>query len=228
MTVCHRFAVAGAAMLLASCSAMAQGPASAGTTPAETKAEPAKPYVPLSSTTRQSGTFGGQAVDYSVTVAETVLKDDKDETPKAAIVTTAYVAEPRDPNRPVTFLFNGGPGSGSVWLQMGAFGPKRVAIPSRRQGRRRGALSAARQSRQPARRHRPRLHRSGWHRPVARHRHDRGQGLLGRDQGREIGRRRHPPLAQRQWPLEQPQVPRRRKLWHDALGRSRQRARGRL
>ena len=38
--------------------------------------------------------------------------------------------EPRDPARPVTFLFNGGPGSGSVWLQMGAFGPKRVAIPS--------------------------------------------------------------------------------------------------
>jgi carboxypeptidase C (cathepsin A) len=30
----------------------------------------------------------------------------------------------------VFFLFNGGPGSGSVWLQMGAFGPKRVAIPS--------------------------------------------------------------------------------------------------
>ena len=29
----------------------------------------------------------------------------------------------------MTFLFNGGPGSGSVWLQMGAFGPKRVAIP---------------------------------------------------------------------------------------------------
>lgn len=130
MTVRHRFAVIGAAMLLASCSAMAQGPASAGTTPAEAKAEPAKPYVPLSSTTRHSGSFGGQAVDYSVTVAETVLKDDKDETPKAAIVTTAYIAEPRDPNRPVTFLFNGGPGSGSVWLQMGAFGPKRVAIPS--------------------------------------------------------------------------------------------------
>ena len=38
--------------------------------------------------------------------------------------------EPRDPNRPVTFLFNGGPGSGSLWLHMGAFGPRRVAIPS--------------------------------------------------------------------------------------------------
>jgi carboxypeptidase C (cathepsin A) len=40
------------------------------------------------------------------------------------------VKDPRDTSRPVFFLFNGGPGSGSVWLQMGAFGPKRVAIPS--------------------------------------------------------------------------------------------------
>ncbi|MFN5820842.1 MAG: S10 family serine carboxypeptidase-like protein, partial [Novosphingobium sp.] len=37
---------------------------------------------------------------------------------------------PADPTRPVFFIYNGGPGSGSVWLQMGAFGPKRVAIPS--------------------------------------------------------------------------------------------------
>jgi carboxypeptidase C (cathepsin A) len=65
---------------------------------------------------------------YTATIGETILTD-KYGTQKAAVVTTAYVKEPRDPNRPVTFLFNGGPGSGSVWLQMGAFGPKRVAIP---------------------------------------------------------------------------------------------------
>ena len=79
--------------------------------------------------TRHSGVFGGQKVNYSATIGETIIKGD-DGTPKAAIVTTSYVREPRDPNRPVTFLFNGGPGSGSVWLQMGTFGPKRVAIPS--------------------------------------------------------------------------------------------------
>jgi carboxypeptidase C (cathepsin A) len=78
---------------------------------------------------RMSGTFGGARVNFNATIAETILKD-KDGEPQAAIVTTAYVKEPRDPSRPVTFLFNGGPGSGSVWLQMGAFGPKRVAIPS--------------------------------------------------------------------------------------------------
>ena len=86
-------------------------------------------YNPNSASKRFTGTFGGSRVAYTATVAEQVLKDDKG-TPKAAIVTTSYVAEPRNPNRPVTFLFNGGPGSGSLWLQMGAFGPKRVAIPS--------------------------------------------------------------------------------------------------
>jgi carboxypeptidase C (cathepsin A) len=85
--------------------------------------------IPQVRTTKHSGVFGGQKINYSATIAETILAAD-DGTQKAAIVTTSYVKEPRDPSRPVTFLFNGGPGSGSVWLQMGAFGPKRVAIPS--------------------------------------------------------------------------------------------------
>ena len=84
---------------------------------------------PNISVTRQSGTFGGQRINYVATAGETYLKA-PDGTPRAAIFSTSYVREPRDPNRPVTFLFNGGPGSGSVWLHMGAFGPKRVAIPS--------------------------------------------------------------------------------------------------
>jgi carboxypeptidase C (cathepsin A) len=90
-------------------------------------AEPVKP--PTVSVTRHSGTFGAQRISYTATAGETYLKD-KHGTPKAAIFSVAYVKEGRDPNRPVTFLFNGGPGSGSVWLHMGAFGPKRVAIPS--------------------------------------------------------------------------------------------------
>ena len=85
---------------------------------------------PNVSVTHHAGTFGGVKVAYTATAGETYLKD-ADGTPKAAIFSTAYVKDgPRDPNRPVTFLFNGGPGSGSVWLHMGAFGPKRVAIPS--------------------------------------------------------------------------------------------------
>ena len=115
-----RFATLTALMLALSCV-----PAAAQDKPAA----PAADIIPQVKVTRHSGTFGGQRVNYVATIGETILKGD-DGTPKASIVTTSYVKEPRDPNRPVTFLFNGGPGSGIVWLMMGAFGPKRVAIPS--------------------------------------------------------------------------------------------------
>ena len=126
----RRIGAIGLGLVLMASSALAQ-PAPAPTTPAA-KVEPAKlpeTVIPQKRTTRLSGNFGGQRVNYAATIGETIIKAE-DGTPKAAIVTTAYVKEPRDPARPVTFLFNGGPGSGSVWLQMGAFGPKRVAIPS--------------------------------------------------------------------------------------------------
>ena len=97
--------------------------------PAEAAAPKVEAVVPQVRTSHHNGVFGGQKIRYSATIAETILSAE-DGTQKAAIVTTSYVKEPRDPSRPVTFLFNGGPGSGSVWLQMGAFGPKRVAIPS--------------------------------------------------------------------------------------------------
>lgn len=91
-------------------------------------AETPDDVVPQVHTTKLSGTFGGQRIDYAATIGETILKN-KEGVPEAAIVTTSYIKQPRDPSRPVTFLFNGGPGSGTVWLMMGAFGPKRVAIP---------------------------------------------------------------------------------------------------
>ncbi|QIQ85549.1 peptidase S10 [Erythrobacter sp.] len=84
---------------------------------------------PQVKTRKLSGTFGGQRIDYTATIGETILKSDEGN-PEAVIVTTSYVKDPRDTSRPVFFIYNGGPGSGSVWLQMGAFGPKRVAIPS--------------------------------------------------------------------------------------------------
>ncbi len=100
---------------------------------AQDKAAPEKPAekidAPLISTTRHTGSFGGVSVAYTATARETYLKGE-DGTPKASIFSTAYVKDGNDPTRPITFLFNGGPGSGSLWLHMGAFGPKRVAIPS--------------------------------------------------------------------------------------------------
>ncbi|MEH6684724.1 MAG: peptidase S10 [Qipengyuania sp.] len=113
---------AASTMLMAPHAAIAQADKPAATD----KAGEIEPQVRTRSMT---GTFGGQRVSYRATMAETVLESD-DGKPEAVIVTTSYVKDPRDTSRPVFFLFNGGPGSGSVWLQMGAFGPKRVAIPS--------------------------------------------------------------------------------------------------
>jgi carboxypeptidase C (cathepsin A) len=97
---------------------------------AEGSAKPAAPAPAAQLRTREmAGTFGGQRIAYRATIADTILASDEGK-PEAVIVTTSYVKTPADPSRPVFFIYNGGPGSGSVWLQIGAFGPKRVAIPS--------------------------------------------------------------------------------------------------
>lgn len=96
------------------------------------KAEAAKPAATPEAQVRTrdlAGTFGGQRIAYRATIADTILTDEAGKA-EAVIVTTSYVKTPVDASRPVFFIYNGGPGSGSVWLQMGAFGPKRVAIPS--------------------------------------------------------------------------------------------------
>ena len=80
---------------------------------------------------RHSGSFGGRKVAYRAVASETYLRDEAGE-PRASIFSTAYLAEDmKDPaERPVTFVFNGGPGSSSMWLHLGLFGPKRVVVPS--------------------------------------------------------------------------------------------------
>ena len=50
--------------------------------------------------------------------------------PHAAVMATSYVLDGADArSRPVCFAFNGGPGSASIWLHLGALGPKRVVTP---------------------------------------------------------------------------------------------------
>lgn len=72
----------------------------------------------------------GQRIRYSVTAGETYLEDNEGN-PVASIFSTAYIADGMtDPRtRPVAFVFNGGPGSASLWLHMGVFGPQRLALP---------------------------------------------------------------------------------------------------
>jgi len=119
-----------AAIVAPMSAAVAQADRKADTKEAPAAGDPAIP-PPVVSVTHHSGTFGGVNIAYKATAGETYLKD-KDGKPIASIFSTAYVKEGvTDPtSRPITFLFNGGPGSGSVWLHMGAFGPKRVKIPS--------------------------------------------------------------------------------------------------
>ncbi|PIW55009.1 MAG: peptidase S10 [Sphingomonadales bacterium CG12_big_fil_rev_8_21_14_0_65_65_10] len=115
-----------ASLCAASLLALSAQPALAQDAEKEAPAETIEPQV---KSRDLSGTFGGQRISYTATIGETVLESDKGE-PEAVIVTTSYVKDTKDTSRPVFFIYNGGPGSGSVWLQMGAFGPKRVAIPS--------------------------------------------------------------------------------------------------
>jgi len=100
---------------------------------ADTPAEPAPKPIPSprAFVTRHAGRFGGETVAYTATAGETYLIDDKGE-PKASIFSFAYVKDAvKDAGaRPVTFLWNGGPGSSSIWLHMGSMGPRRVAVPS--------------------------------------------------------------------------------------------------
>jgi carboxypeptidase C (cathepsin A) len=78
-----------------------------------------------------TGEFNGQAVGYRTLAGETYIRDDRG-TPVASFFTVAYLrSDIEDPStRPVTLVFNGGPGSSAQWLHMGVFGPKRVVVPA--------------------------------------------------------------------------------------------------
>lgn len=91
----------------------------------------AKIVEETSSITDHSIKLNGQDINYTVTTGTILLKEedvDEGEKQKASIFYIAYTKTPETPNRPVTFSFNGGPGSSSVWLHLGLLGPKRVLM----------------------------------------------------------------------------------------------------
>jgi carboxypeptidase C (cathepsin A) len=84
--------------------------------------------LPPDSTTKQTLVLPGRTLAFTATAGSIRLFDDKGE-PQADIAYTAYRLDGADPvARPVTFLFNGGPGAASAFLQFGAAGPWRLAI----------------------------------------------------------------------------------------------------
>jgi carboxypeptidase C (cathepsin A) len=81
-----------------------------------------------SSVTEHSIRVDGQTIPYKATAGTIILKDAKGE-PTGAMFYVAYTKSDVDDmsRRPVAFFYNGGPGSSTVWLHMGAYGPMRVA-----------------------------------------------------------------------------------------------------
>ncbi|HEY9165106.1 MAG TPA: carboxypeptidase [Candidatus Kryptonia bacterium] len=84
---------------------------------------------PVQVVTHHTITINGEQIPYTATAGTFLLKNDRD----SAIALIGFVAYTKDgvsskDDRPITFAYNGGPGSSSIWLHMGALGPKKVVI----------------------------------------------------------------------------------------------------
>ncbi|MEH6458537.1 S10 family peptidase [Chitinimonas sp. JJ19] len=79
--------------------------------------------------THHSLNLGGRVIDYTATAGHLIASHPQTSQPKAAFFYVAYTAKNQDARtRPVTFFYNGGPGSASVWLHLGSYGPKRLQV----------------------------------------------------------------------------------------------------
>lgn len=82
--------------------------------------------------THHSVTVDGRAIDYTATVGHLVTVDPQSSKPDAKIFYVGFTADGAEKTtRPVTFFYNGGPGSSSVYVLLGSFGPRRIhtALP---------------------------------------------------------------------------------------------------
>ncbi|MGH6869929.1 MAG: S10 family peptidase [Rhizomicrobium sp.] len=133
----------GAAALAAVTMAFGKdAPSSTDQTPPPAPDQSSVFFKPTQSVTNGSVTVEGNTVSYQAVAGTLVVhakdyddvagdtekpKETKDSPAEASMFYVAYFRRGGDAGaRPITFLFNGGPGSSTVWLHMGAFGPKRV------------------------------------------------------------------------------------------------------
>jgi carboxypeptidase C (cathepsin A) len=81
-----------------------------------------------SSLTQHRLSIAGRSIDYTATAGTLIVRDEEDK-PMASIGYVAYTRpDVKGGARPITFAFNGGPGSSSMWLHMGVLGPRRVVV----------------------------------------------------------------------------------------------------
>ncbi len=121
----HRILVA-LLLLFTPCSALGQEEAAKAAPASKAVAEETKEPV----TTRHEVTIGGKKIEYDATAGYMVLPS-YDGKARANVFFISYTksGEEIDPaTRPILFAFNGGPGSSSVWLHLGAIGPRRVLM----------------------------------------------------------------------------------------------------
>jgi carboxypeptidase C (cathepsin A) len=96
----------------------------------KTAAAPEHPTAADAVSTHHEVTVGGRTIAYTATAGTIEIKSDKG-APEARVFYIAYTEDGADHvHRPVTFLYNGGPGCASVPLDMGALGPRRVEFPN--------------------------------------------------------------------------------------------------
>ena len=107
--------------------ATAAGCAAAG---ADDKPPGSAPALPARVETRHTINLAGHALDYRA-VAETIGLTDRKGEAVASVYTVSYLADaPGGTQRPVAFVFNGGPGAASVFLHLGALGPRILDTPA--------------------------------------------------------------------------------------------------
>ncbi len=101
-------------------------------TPANTPKQPTDPAatknpLPADKSVAQTVAVNGRTLHYSATVGTITLRS-RDDKPTGEVTYVAYTLDRAkgEPARPVTFALNGGPGASSVYLNLGAFGPKHI------------------------------------------------------------------------------------------------------
>lgn len=94
--------------------------------------DPEPPAEPGAAITRHAGriTLQGQPLDYELFFGTLPLMEESGK-PRAQVFFFAYLLPQEDRTaRPITFVFNGGPGASSAYLHLGALGPRRIALPN--------------------------------------------------------------------------------------------------
>lgn len=83
---------------------------------------------PQKSVTHGSVTVEGKRINYDATAGTLILKNKLDSPTISISYISYFKSDENASQRPITFIYNGGPGSATIWLHMGAWGPQRVYI----------------------------------------------------------------------------------------------------